>query len=221
MSVEQTREAWHRIAEHVLAAAQYADTGQIRLRSVAGGFGTTRPVRGGRRLNVVGTRLVVSDDRGTRTAPLTTVAAAADFVGITPGMPASVYPPATPLAPNEPLHLDAASARLLADWYQLADTALRRLAVATGRTQQPILWPEHFDIGITVDAVNFGASPGDGLVPQPYAYVSPHSGPPNRDAFWNAPFGAARTADRIPSADAALAFFQEGRDRLTEQLASG
>jgi hypothetical protein len=40
--------------------------------------------------------------------------AAADFVGITPGGPANVYPPATPLQPHAPLHLDAESAALLA-----------------------------------------------------------------------------------------------------------
>lgn len=26
----------------------------------------------------------------------------------------------------------------------------------------PILWPEHFDVGITLDQVNYGLSPGDG-----------------------------------------------------------
>jgi hypothetical protein len=25
-----------------------------------------------------------------------------------------------------------------------------------------VLWPEHFDVGITAGAINYGASPGDG-----------------------------------------------------------
>jgi hypothetical protein len=37
----------------------------------------------------------------------------------------------------------------------------------------PVLWPEHFDIGITIDAVNYGASRGDDHIAEPYAYVGP------------------------------------------------
>jgi hypothetical protein len=217
MSFDQARDGWHRIAEHVVAAAQYADTGEIALRAVSGGFQTTS---GPRQLSVIGTDLVIADGNGTRTAPLTTVAAAAEFVGIVPGLPVSVYPPATPLEPDEPLHLDEASARILADWYQLGDEALRRLASEVGSTQVPILWPEHFDIGITLDMVNFGASPGDDHIAQPYLYVGPHTGPPRRDDFWNTAFGAARTVEQIPNVEEAFAFFREGRRRLTEPIES-
>ena len=217
MSLEQTRDGWHRVAEHVIAAAQYADSGEIALRVMANGFGTTS---GQRQLSVLGTQLVVADDSGTRSAPLTTITAAAALVGIAPGLPASVYPPATPLAPDDVLHLDAASAQRLADWYLLGDEALRRLASDTGSAQEPILWPEHFDVGITLDAVNFGASPGDDRLAQPYVYVGPHAGPPTRDEFWNTSFGAARTIDEIPSVDAAVAFFHECRRRLSESMQS-
>jgi hypothetical protein len=209
-----TRDGLHRVAEHVLAAAQYADTGEISLRSVAGGFQTTHPLPGNRRLSVVNTELVVSDDTGVRAMPLTTLAAAAQFVGVEPGMPASVYPPATPLEPDAPLHLDARSARLLADWYELADAALRRFASEIGEPpQEPILWPEHFDVGITVGSVNYGASPGDDHLAEPYLYVGPHAGPPVRDEFWNVPFGAARTIEEIASPDEAVAFFRAGHER--------
>ena len=40
-----------------------------------------------------------------------------------------------------------------------------------------VLWPEHFDLGITAGAVNYGTSPGDGYCPVPYLYASPHDGP--------------------------------------------
>jgi hypothetical protein len=210
-----TRDALHRVAEHVLAAAQYADTNEISLHPVAGGFQTTHPLRGNRRLSVVNTQVVVSDDTGMRAAPLTTVAAAARFVGVEPGMPPSVYPAATPLEPDAPLRVDPASARLLSDWYELADEALRCLAAEINTPpQQPILWPEHFDVGITVDAVNYGASPGDEHLADPYLYVGPHAAPPAGDEFWNTSFGAARTIGEIASLDEAVAFFRAGHERL-------
>src|SRR5262245_28465154 len=207
MTLQTTRDGWHRVAEHVLAAGQYADTGEIKLAIAEGGFRTTRRLRGNRQLSVTGTQLVIADDAGIRATRLTTVAAAAHFAGITPGLPATVYPPATPLAPDEPLDLDAESACVLADWYQLGQSALLRIAADVGSDRQPILWPEHFDVGVTSGAVNFGASPGDDHVPLPYVYVGPHSGSPTRDAFWNTPFGAARTIDEIPTVDAATDFF--------------
>lgn len=210
-----TRDALHRVAEHVLAAAQYADTNEISLRPVAGGFQTTHPLRGNRHLSVVNTQFVVSDDTDVRAIPLTTVAAAAQFVGVEPGLPASVYPSATPLEPDAPLRVDQRSARLLADWYELADAALRRLVAEIGApSQEPILWPEHFDIGITVAATNYGASPGDDHLAEPYLYVGPHAGPPVRDEFWNAEFGAARTIDKIGSVDDAVTFFRAGYETL-------
>lgn len=212
-----TRDGWHRVAEHVLAAAQYAQTGKISLRPVAGGFRTTRPLRDNARLSVVRTQLVVDDDAGVRTAPLTTVAAAAQFVGAEPGMAATVYQPATPLEPDAPLRVDPRSARLMADWYELADAALRHLlSEIDAPGQEPILWPEHFDVGITVASVNYGASPGDDHLAEPYLYVGPHAGPPVRDEFWNAEFGAVRTIDEIASIDEAVAFFRAGHEYLAD-----
>jgi hypothetical protein len=74
-----------------------------------------------------------------------------------------------------------------------------------------VLWPEHFDLGITVDEVNYGVSPGDDHVAVPYAYVGPwafaqweRAGP-----FWNAPFGAARPLTELPSL---AAWFAEGAE---------
>jgi hypothetical protein len=196
-----------------LGAAQYEETGRIALRVTPGGFSTAH---GPRQLSVIGTQLVIADDTGTRDVPLTTVAAAATIIGITPGMPRSVYPPATPQAPNEPLHLDPDSATFLASWYQLGDAALRRLAGDTAADTEPTLWPEHFDVAITIDAINFGASPGDAQIELPYLYVGPPGGPPTRDTFWNADFGATRSIDDTPCVEAAVEFFRAGRDRLAD-----
>jgi hypothetical protein len=83
-----------------------------------------------------------------------------------------------------------------------------------------VLWPEHFDLGITAAAVNYGASPGDDYCPVPYLYASPHDGPPGDQAFWNAPFGAIRTIEQIGTADQAAAFFRTARARLQAAPAS-
>jgi hypothetical protein len=77
---------------------------------------------------VDGTELVVGDAAATRRTALTTLRAAAVFAGVTPGAPAQVYQPATPLDPDEPLMIDPQAARLLAEWYQLGAQALSQLA---------------------------------------------------------------------------------------------
>jgi hypothetical protein len=211
----ETRTSWHRVAEHVLAAAQFADAGTIRLRTWPGGIATVRGVAGRQLAVVADSIVVVEPDDSRRSAPLTTVGAAAAFAGVTPGLRGS-YPPATPDDPDAPLPVDAAAARVLADWYALGDAALRRLAEVLDRPQDPVLWPEHLDVGITVNEINYGCSPGDATFDDPYLYVGPHDGPPVRDDFWNAPFGAAVTADRIRRVDDAVDFFEQGR-QLTDR----
>jgi hypothetical protein len=209
-----TRDSWHRVAEHVLAAGQFADAGTIRLRPCPGGIITARGVAG-RQLALVGDELVVLEPDGShRSTRLTTVGAAAAFAGVTPGLRGS-YAPATPVDPDAPLTVDPAAARQLAAWFALGDAALRRFAEELGQPQEPVLWPEHLDVGITLDEVDYGCSPGDAAVPQPYLYVGPHAGPPARDDFWNAPFGAAATADRVRDVDDAVHFFAQGRALIT------
>src|SRR3954468_19167328 len=208
-----TRKSWQRVAEHVLAAGQYAAAGTIRLRPCPGGIETLVGVDG-RQLAVIGDQRVVPEPDGTRrSAPLTTIGAAAAFAGVRPGLQGP-YPPATSDDPDTPLPVDATVARDLAAWYALGDAALRRLAERLGPEQQPVLWPEHLDVGITVDTVDYGCSPGDDTIPAPYLYVVPPDGPPQTDDYWNAPFGAAVTADRITTIDDATDFFQHGRSLI-------
>jgi len=205
-----TREGWHRVAEHVLAAGQFAAAGTIRLRPAPGGFATVVGVDG-RQLAVDGTDLaVLVGVDGRRSTPLTTLGEVAAFAGVEPGLRGS-YSPTTSADPDAPLRVDATAARLLAGWFALGDTALRRFAEGLGPSPDPVLWPEHFDLGLTLDAVNYGCSPGDDAIPEPYLYVGPHAGPPGPDPFWNVPFGAALTADSIRDTDDAVAFFERGR----------
>jgi hypothetical protein len=213
-----TRDGWHRVAEHVLAAGQFAAAGTIRLRAWPGGIATVRGVAGRQLALVEDTFVVLEPDGSRRSTPLTSVGAAAAFAGVTPGLTGS-YRPATPADPDTPLRIDRDAARALAAWYALGDAALRRVAEVLDHSQEPVLWPEHLDVGITVDEVNYGCSPGDATIGQPYLYVGPHAGPPVRDEFWNAPFGAAATADRISTVDDGVDFFTQGRNR-TERSTS-
>ena len=101
---------------------------------------------------------------------------------------------------------------------------MSRLAadIPDGQPSAAVLWPDHFDLGITAGAVNDGPSPGDDYCPVPYLYASPHDGPPPYDpAFWNAPFGAIHTIEQIGTADQAAAlFFRTARARLQAAPAS-
>ena len=212
-----TRAAWHGVAEHVLAPARFAATGHIGLVPAPGGFRTPRFGATRRFLAVDGTELVVGDAAGTRRTALTTIRMAAAFAGITPGAPAQVYTPTTPLDLDQPLTIDPDAARLLSDWYSLGAQAMSRFA-AEFPDEEPsaaVLWPEHFDLGITAGPVNYGASPGDDYCADPYLYVGPHDGPPpGEPTFWNDPFGATRTIKQIGTAPEAVAFFRDARARV-------
>jgi hypothetical protein len=217
-ALAETRDSWHRVAEHVLAAGQFAAEGTIRLRPHPGGIVTARGVAG-RHLAVLGDQLVVlGPDGRRRSTRLTTIGDAAAFAGVEPGL-RGTYRPATPPDPDAPLAVDLEGARRLAAWYAVGDAALRRFAEELGHSEEPVLWPEHLDLGITLDEVNYGCSPGDVTLPEPYLYVGPHAGPPSQDDFWNAPFGAVATADRIRGADDAVEFFTQGR-ALTDRSTS-
>ena len=196
-----TRDGLHRVAEHVLAAARHAAAGKIGLIPSPGGFRTPPFRADGRFLAVDGTELVVGDAAGTRRTALTTIRAAAEFAGVTPGAPAQVYRPATPLDLDEPLVIDPRAARLLAAWYRLGAEAMSRLAaqIPGDEPGAVVLWPEHFDVGMTAASINYGASPGDDQIAEPYLYVGPHGGPP----WVTQRSGTPRSAPPAPSARSA------------------
>jgi hypothetical protein len=211
----ETRESLHALAEHVLCAARHHATGRIGLRVVEGGLATPPFGDDGRTIGVEGTELVVHAGGQARRAPITTLRAAGEFAGVEPGAPSSVFKPSTPCDLDAPLVLDAEAARRLADWYALADAALRRLAreITEDQPSDVTLWPEHFDVGIRAGEVNYGASPGDAQISEPYLYVGPTGldVAATGDGFWNQPFGAAMTWEAIGSVEDALDFFRQGR----------
>ena len=193
-----TRRSLHAVAEAVLAGPQYRQHGTIRLGVTPGGFGQ---VKGS--LRVDGQHLVVG---GVRLPLAGTVVDLAAKAGVEAGAPEGLYHEHADLALTDELTIDPGAAELLLGWFARGDRALRTFAPEI----EPVLWPEHCDLGIQVDEVNFGVSPGDRGYPRPYAYVVPFT--PREGAFWNAPFGAQRYADDLADADAVAAFFAEGRE---------
>jgi hypothetical protein len=198
-TIVATRTSLHAVAEALLAGPQYREHGTIRLRATPGGFGQ---VKGSWR--VEGAALVGD---GVRVALSGTIASVAHTAGIDAGVPDS-YADHASLPDGAALAVDDAAAGLLADWYARGDAALRAFAPDV----EPVLWPEHLDLAIAVDEVNYGISAGDGGHQAPYAYVGPWT--PREGPFWNASFGALRAATELPDADAVRSFFAEGRAAL-------
>ena len=202
-TLERTRQALHGVAELVLAGPQYAESHDIRLRVTPGGFGTVAAPD----LRVEGLELVTpTDPAAPRAAPSPG----------SPGRPGSrraplrdVYadgPGVDPATPSRSTRMQPAS---ILDAFAAGDAAMRAFAP----DEQPVLWPEHFDVGISLAEVNYGVSPGDARISEPYAYVGPWT---LRDgAFWNQPFGAATPMGRVPDVPALVAFFREGARRAS------
>jgi hypothetical protein len=135
---------------------------------------------------------------------------------VTPGAPADVYTPTTALDPDAPLQIDAVAAAIVHRWYGEASAALELLGTARGIGDPPTaqLWPEHFDLAVSLDEVNYGASPGDADHAEPYAYVGPWQVDGLTGDFWNESFGASRPHHELGDAAAIAAFFQTGRDLI-------
>ncbi len=200
-----TRDQLRGLAESLIAGPQFRAAGTVRLAVRPAGFaGTALPIE------IQGTDLVWPDGRLALTG---TLAEIGDAAGLTVGPPEGSYAVTDPLPPDQALAIDPGA----------ADTVYRSLyaggqaVVEFAPDQHPVLWPEHFDVAVTVDEVNYGLSPGDAYHPGPYAYVGPWTA--RSGEFWNAPFGAAlpiEVAGRAENAvvDTIVAFFERGRSQL-------
>ncbi|MBB3037163.1 hypothetical protein [Hoyosella altamirensis] len=207
MSIEQTRRALHGVAELLIAGPQYRRHGTIRLTVTPGGFGgTALPVR------VDGSELVWAMGRARITVPLHDIA---ENAHIDAGAPHGLYTDGSGVSLDEVIEIDPAAARLISGWFRLGDRALRHFAPDL----TPVLWPEHFDLSITLENTTYGVSPGDQNVDLPYAYVAPadRGDLGGTDPFWNAGFGAFRTIDDISTERSMIEFFEAGRKLLLNQ----
>jgi hypothetical protein len=199
-----TRRSLHAVAELVLAGPQYRATGKLRLRVVPGGFATVLAPE----LRAVSTR-VVGD--GGAAVPIDghTARAIGAELGVQAGRPEGAYAIGAGVDPDETLTLRPDQADVIMGAFSRGHDAL----IAFAPAETPVLWPEHFDVAIRVQDANFGVSPGDGFIEEPYAYVGV-SRPAAGDPFWNVPFGAAVRLAELPGSAAVTAFFAEGRNRI-------
>jgi hypothetical protein len=213
-SYSQTRSRLHLVAARVMAAARFQAVGKLGLEVVPGGFGT--PEFDGRRLVV--TNGVLSD--GSREHRLTSLGAAAQFAGV--DLDAEIHP-VLKLASNADtdVSVDEAAAGITASWYSLCQDALERFMAARDPDEEPsaiTLWPEHFDVALAAGTeparANYGGSPGDSYLAEPYLYVGPFAR--RHGSFWNTDFGAALTYVEVLGGADPLEFFLTGRRLLTE-----
>jgi hypothetical protein len=171
-----TRDALHRVAERIVAAARKPDN-EIALAQTPGGFGTPPFEFEGRALQVRvdSAVLAVAEDGTERRRPLSSLADAAEFVG------ADLFPNGVP-DDVSPLAIDPGAARVLGEFYDFAARALEALLATTAPADDSSainLWPEHFDIAFESGPeglgrrANYGASPGDEQHAEPYLYVGP------------------------------------------------
>jgi len=227
-SFDAARDGLHALAEHVLAPARYRVDGHIGLAPTPGGFGT--PVFGdGERVRIDGVELVHERPGTSTRVRLTTLGDAARFVGIPLGAPTDVYTPATPCVADAPLALDPDAARALAAWIALGDSLLAELreTYAAHEPSAATIWPEHFDLACELgnaDAgtrANYGASPGDAGITQPYLYVGPWDASRRTGKLAAQPFGAAITYDELHAGGdakgAGIEFLLEGAALLLGQ----
>ena len=213
-----TRTALHRVAEHVLAPARVAATGnEIALEVTARGFGTPA-FPGGGRIRVDMDELVVElADGAVRRERLTTLAAAAQAAGL-----------AADDVDGAPLEVDRDAAGALATFYALAASVLTELhaeAPECAEASAIHLWPEHFDLafdqGEEADGrrAGYGFSPGDQHHAEPYVYVGPWAEPPRGPGWTASGFRGAELAyaELRRAGDpraAALAFLRDRRAAL-------
>ncbi len=184
----RSRESLHRLAEDVIKPAREQTSGEFSLVQTAGGFGT--PVFGeDSQVRVEGIELVVREGGEEHSAPISSLAAAAELIG-SRLLPKSIESRLL----TEPLAIDPKAAEALAATYAVGQAILEQLVAAAGKGDgptEPTLWPEHFDIAIEMGdeaagrRANYGFSPGDEGHTEPYFYVGPWSARPSGD-LWNA-----------------------------------
>jgi hypothetical protein len=212
-----TRRSLHALAEGLLAGPQYRATGTIRLAVRAGGFATSRAYGNLSLLAVEATDLLVVRGDHQLRLPLTgTCGDLAAAAGLLVDSLEDVYSDSVRPEPSTPLDVEPDAAATLAAAWHLGERALRAFAAEVpGPDPRPVLWPEHFDVALTVEGSDYGVSPGDDAIPEPYAYIS--SSAAHQDgAFWNQPFGAARPLTDLPDPNAVTDFYRTGH-ALTRQ----
>lgn len=193
-------EDYHRLAYAVVGEARRVATGRFGLRSLPQGFGTPLfEVSMGRagemecRVWIRRDELFADEGGVLRSTPITTLRAAAKFVGVTPGTEAREHDSPVLGDPDRWLRVSTEMGAHLSAWFRLGKDVLEQLrAVSNGMDADEIqLWPGHFDIATAVGSADagtratYGLSPGDASHPHPYVYVGPWAEVDRSDPYWN------------------------------------
>lgn len=225
----ETRNAYQRLAYAVVAEARRCANTKFGLRYTRGGFGT--PFFGDdRQVRVQDGVLVVQQGPEVRHSAITSLRAAAQFVGVEPGTTAAEHdsPPLGDI--DADLGATVATCRLLGDWFGFSWAVLEELRVTPSAVdaERVQLWPGHFDpaaaIGDTEQGrrATYGCSPGDDAHEEPYLYVGAWGDVDRDDPYWNEtsfngaslPYAALVGID--DPVETALGFFRAGLDRLNQ-----
>jgi hypothetical protein len=188
-----TRAGLHALACYVISPMRKARTGRIGLRPTGDGFGTP--------LFDDGTRVLVRGDRLVHEPhgdiEITTVTAAAEWLGVARSADPGVGDDLPPFRPDEQLAVNAVASFALGAWYGFGAAVLDSLPAALSDADlgEAQLWPEHFDLAVVATTssgreANVGFSPGDAWSDEPYVYVGPYDTSDLEVDAWNAPFGA-------------------------------
>jgi hypothetical protein len=202
-----TRTSLHALAARVISPLRVQATGnEIALQVRPEGFGTPDLPDGGW-IATRGPQLLRIDASGDeQSIPITSLRAAARFVGLDEAAAAAL--------PDTTLELHAGATLRLADIWATGEEALRAFD-----PEAPIhLWPEHFDIALEHGSATYGISPGDDTHTEPYAYVSPWTPPSETgpSTFWNATgfTGAERPIAAADDDTEIVSFFRAAAELL-------
>lgn len=228
------RDGFHRLGYSVIAEARRRSNTKFGLRYTHGGFGT--PFFGDdEQVRVEGSMIVVQRGGSSEAAPITSIAAAAAFVGVEPATIAAEDDSPKLGDVDEDLGVTEETGRFLGDWFGFSWAVVEELRLTKGavdveRTQ---LWPGHFDAAIAMgDAeagrrATYGMSPGDATHDEPYIYVAAWGDVDRSDRYWNETSfnGASLTySDLRGSGDeftVALDFLRGGYERLSRATGAG
>lgn len=222
----------NQVAFFGMAPARHAANGKVGLRYTYRGFGT--PFFGDDvQVRIDGDRLVVQKNEKVRDVSITSVRAAAEFIGLPyrEKWGPEWHDPPKPVDPDQSLKVDVEAAYVASDVIGFAFSILEQLRYEslTSDPSRVQLWPEHFDVAVDLgdsdrgQRAAFGVSPGYAAHPEPFVYVSPWDKSNLDDSFWNADFfaGAVLEYSELLDADdqrqAALTFLNRGRELLTRR----
>jgi len=227
-----TRAALHRLIAYTVSPAREALTGRIGLRAAPGAIAT--PLFGDDEIRVAieGDELVRAGNGSSERRSITTLTEAADFLAVELDATRSQRVDVPPIGnPDEKLAVDADASRWLAAWFGFGDSVLEGMragATAEEDVTVPQLWPEHFDIAIVAGVedrgqrANYGFSPGDNFIDEPYLYVGPWNTDGLDDEFWEGETWAPMRLNQLLDTDdrraSALAFLRQGRDVLRSRV---